>query len=65
VSVPFDPEEGLIVVPVELVGPAGRALLRLALDTGATRTVVNVGTLVALGYDPALVPERLQITTGQ
>jgi hypothetical protein len=28
-------------------------------DTGATATVINVGMLVALGYDPALVPERI------
>jgi hypothetical protein len=26
--------------------------------------VINVGMLVALGYDPALVPERIQVTTG-
>jgi predicted aspartyl protease len=64
VNVSFDPEEGLIIVPVELSGPSGKALLRLALDTGATNTVVNVGALVALGYDPASSPERLQITTG-
>jgi len=64
VSFPFDPEQGLIIVPVELVGPSGNALLQLALDTGATSTVVNVGALVALGYDPALDPERVQISTG-
>jgi hypothetical protein len=38
-----------------LWGPSGSAVLRLALDTGATSTVVNVGLVVALGYDPALV----------
>jgi predicted aspartyl protease len=63
-SFPFDPEQGLIVVSAELVGPSGKAFLRLALDTGATSTVVNVGALVALGYDPALTSERVQITTG-
>ncbi len=45
-------------------GPSGRALLRLAFDTGATETVINVGMPVALGYDPALVPDRIQVTTG-
>ena len=48
----------------ELWGPAGSAVLRLALDTGATGTVVNVGLLVAVGYDPALSPDRVQVTTG-
>jgi len=63
-SVPFDPRQGLIVVPAELWGPAGSAVLRLALDTGATSTVINVALLVAVGYDPALAPDRVQITTG-
>jgi len=36
----------------------------LALDTGAPSTVVNVALLVAVGYDPALTSERVQITTG-
>ena len=38
--------------------------MRLALDTGATGTVINAGVLVALGYDPALSTERIQVTTG-
>lgn len=63
-SVPFVPESGLIIVGVTVEGPSGSAVLRLALDTGATGTVINVGMLVALGYDPALAPERIQVTTG-
>jgi hypothetical protein len=62
-SFPFDPQQGLIIVQAELWGPTGSVILRLALDTGATSTVVNVGLLVAVGYDPALIPERIQITT--
>jgi len=63
-SVPFEAERGLVIVRAELWGPSGSAVLRLALDTGATSTVVNVAMLVALGYDPALAPDRIQITTG-
>ena len=63
-SIPFDPLQGLIVVPAELWGRTGRAVVRLALDTGATSTIVNVGILVAIGCDPALVPDRIQVTTG-
>jgi predicted aspartyl protease len=63
-SFPFEPQQGLIIVRAELWGPSGSAVLRLALDTGATGTVVNVGMLVAVGYDPALVPDRIQVTTG-
>lgn len=60
----FDPQQGLIIVHAELWGPSGSGVLRLALDSGATGTVVNVGMLVAIGYDPALIPGRVQITTG-
>jgi len=38
--------------------------LRLALDTGATATLVNIAMLVGIGYDPALAPTRVQVTTG-
>lgn len=63
-SVPCDPVQGLVVVPAEIAGPSGKAVVRLALDTGATGTVVNVGILVAIGCDPALAVDRVQVTTG-
>ena len=63
-SVPFVSQSGLIIVPAAVDGPSGSGVLRLALDTGATGTVINVGMLVALGYDPALTPQRIQVTTG-
>ena len=61
---PFDPHQGLIVVRTELNGPSGRAMLRLALDTGATTTLINAAMLVSVGYDPALTTERSEVTTG-
>lgn len=48
----FDPAVGLIVVKAELFGPAGNAVLQLALDTGATTTLINVSPLVTIGLDP-------------
>ncbi len=60
----FDPQHGLIVVRAELTGPSGSGILRLALDTGATTTLINVAMLVAIGYDPALTTNRVQVTTG-
>jgi predicted aspartyl protease len=36
----------------------------LALDTGATATLVNWDVAVLLGYDPSVTPARRQITTG-
>jgi predicted aspartyl protease len=60
----FDPQERLIVVPVRLSGPVGDTIVRLALDTGATSTLVNTEVVVLLGYDPATAPDRIQVTTG-
>ena len=60
----FDPERGLIVVQSEVFGPSGSIILRLALDTGATGTMINVAPLTAVGYDPSLAPDRVQVTTG-
>jgi len=60
----FDPKQGLIVVPTRLYGPSTDAIVRLALDTGATSSMVNWDIAVFLGYDPASVKERIQVTTG-
>lgn len=60
----FDPEEGLVIVPTKIYGPTGDSLVRLALDTGATATMVNWDILVLLGYDPAVERDRTKMTTG-
>ncbi len=60
----FDPQAKLIILLRRLWGPAGDTLVHLALDTGATSTLINWGVIVFLGYDPALASERVQITTG-
>jgi hypothetical protein len=59
----FNPHHGLIVVGAQLHGPSGRIVLRLALDTGASRTMVAVAPLVTAGYVPALVGDRVRVTT--
>ena len=59
-SFAFDPHQGLVIVSTEITGPSGTALLRLALDTGATSTLINVATLVSLSYDTALAPDRIR-----
>lgn len=60
----FDPNTGLIVVSVRLFGPARDMIVRLALDTGATSTLLNSEIMVLLGYDPATSSDRIQVTTG-
>lgn len=62
-SFPFNANEGLIVVRAELFGPTGQIVLRLALDSGATATMISVAPLAAVGYDPSLAPDRVQVST--
>ncbi len=60
----FNPKGGLIVVRGELTGPAATGVLQLAVDTGATLSLINFAMLVRTGYDPAVAKDRIQITTG-
>ena len=54
----FDLQERLIIVPARISGPAGDTIVRLALDTGASSTLINTEVMVLLGYDPATAPDR-------
>lgn len=63
-SFTFNAADGLIVVSVKIIGPNGHTFAQLALDTGATTTLIQTATLVSVGYDPAAAPDRLLVTTG-
>ena len=63
-KITFDPTQGLIVIPTRLHGLHTDAIVRLALDTGATSSMINWDVAVLLGYDPASSKERIQVTTG-
>jgi predicted aspartyl protease len=60
----FGPTSGLIIVRARLWGPKADRRVRLALDTGATTTVVNAALLLAVGCDPAAARDRVRMTTG-
>jgi predicted aspartyl protease len=60
----FTPDGKLIVVSARISGPAGNARVQLALDTGATGTVVSADVLVDLGYDLSSSSERIKVHTG-
>ena len=60
----FDPKAGIILVKTKVYGPRGDAIINLALDTGATWTLVSWETAVLVGYDPASIQQRTAITTG-
>ena len=38
-------------------------MARFALDTGATRSLVSWNLVVTLGYEPAIAPNQVEITT--
>ena len=61
---PFDPKAGIILVKTKVYGHRGDAIVNLALDTGATWTLVSWETAVLVGYDPASIQQRTAITTG-
>ncbi len=60
----FNPKRGLIVIPTRLYGLDTDIIVQLALDTGATNSIINWDVAMLLGYDPASSKERIQVTTG-
>ena len=46
-------EAGLLLVYARLTGPKGSRLVRLALDTGATATMIPPKAALAIGVNPA------------
>lgn len=60
----FNPHSGLIVVPVTLDGPQREVMVELALDTGATTTVISQTALLFAGIQPEEYGRPAEITTG-
>lgn len=61
----FDPRFSVVVLRVRIEGKAKRELhLRMALDTGASLTVIPWDAAEVLGYDPARSPHRVRFMTG-
>ncbi len=59
----FDPHRKLIVVPTRLWGPTADLEVQLALDTGATGSMVREDVALTLGYDPATALEWVRVAT--
>jgi predicted aspartyl protease len=62
-SVAFDSTRPLIVVPATLSGPTSETVVKMAVDTGATKTVIRTAILASLGYDPATATEHVRAAT--
>jgi hypothetical protein len=63
-SFPFNPHGGLIIVPVTLGGPQREVIVELALDTGATATVINQNALQYAGFQLDEAGRPAEIATG-
>jgi hypothetical protein len=63
-SFAFKPGTGLILVQAEATGPFGTLMLWLVLDTGATRSLINLPVLQSLGFDPARSGTTATMATG-
>src|ERR1700738_4382644 len=48
----FNPSTGPIHVATEVTGPAGSLVLKFILDTGATTSLIDISTLISLGFAP-------------
>ena len=61
----FDPARHIIIVRVKLQDESGRLLyLQMALDTGASMTVIPWQAAERLGLDPARSRRRVRFMTG-
>ncbi len=60
----FDPEDNLVFIRAKIFGPEGRSSLLLALDTGASATLISQKQLQRIGYDLTANSELVQMTTG-
>jgi len=60
----FHAGSGPIIVEVEATGPSRSASLKLALDTGATKSLIKRSSLIYIGFDPDQSTRHVQMMTG-
>jgi len=61
---PFNSDQGLVVVPIQVFGSHSSAIINMALDTGAISTHISKEILIDLGYDLDNPLNTHEITTG-
>lgn len=59
----LDPQAPVIVIEVEMQGLAEPRVVDMAMDTGATFTMIPWGVAQALGFDPAVSERRVNLVT--
>lgn len=62
-STAFNARHGLVMLTVSVWGPAGERVLRLALDTGASCTMISAERLESIGYHPSASSDLAMMTS--
>lgn len=62
-TTPFDLDDHLVIVSATIEGPGGRAIVEMALDTGATKTLIDRDVLASIGYEPDEGSESISVIT--
>jgi len=60
----ISPKQGVIVCHAEIVGSAIDLTLKMALDTGATYTMIPTEAAIAIGCRPLESKRKLKVTMG-
>jgi len=62
-SIPLDISRGIIPVSVNIIGRRSKEIIEMALDTGATYTLISTNTLIDVGYNPIHTKKKIDIST--
>ena len=60
----FDPKQHIVICHAEIKGPKLELSLKMALDTGATFTMIPFEAALAIGCDPLRSRHKIDIITG-
>lgn len=64
ITIPIDHKDTIIACAVEFKGPEGNQILHMAIDTGATYTIIPVETAILIGCNPVIPFRRIEIIMG-
>ena len=56
-------EDGLLSFYVQIIGPKTYRIIKLAMDTGATYTIISLETAISIGYNPIASKKHIEVTT--
>ena len=64
VKLQFNPKQGIIICHGEIIGPKIDLSIKMAVDTGATYTMISLEAAISAGCHPNMSRRKIEITTG-